>query len=171
MALSWPCSYWHCLQTTRNRHDSTIFSSATIESILWFAVCRFLRGLVRLDVLQGGALCSNVGCLWKKFFHNRHVPFLNYFPVFVTTKIEATKMISGYFIKGDVHWNDKAHGLSFDVVKITLKDQNVFNTKASPVWVTACRFFLDKIFSHLIYDGFRSKAAGFVTQNGHWCRR
>ena len=86
-----------------------------------------------MDVLQASALCSNVGCLWKKLCHNRHVPFLNYFPVFETTKIEATKMIPSYFIKGDVHWNDRGHGLSFDVVKITLKDQNVFNTKASPV--------------------------------------
>ena len=56
-----------------------------------------------LDSIQVG--------IWQKFCHDRHVPFLNYFPVFVQSKIEASKMISDYFIKGDVHWNDKSHAV------------------------------------------------------------
>jgi lysophospholipase L1-like esterase len=49
--------------------------------------------------------------IWRKFCQERNIPFLNYFPVFITSGADASEIVSKYYIKSDVHWNDKGHAL------------------------------------------------------------
>lgn len=47
---------------------------------------------------------------WKEFAQERYINFINFFPDFINNE-NPEKVIDTYFIKDDIHWNDKGHYL------------------------------------------------------------
>lgn len=54
---------------------------------------------------------------WGKWCKRHDVNFINYFPYFVTgnTENDRKQVVDKYFIKNDVHWNEKGHRLIADM--------------------------------------------------------
>jgi len=65
------------------------------------------------QIVNGDLNSIQVG-IWKKFCHERNIPFLNLFPIFIPPGIEASKMVLDNYIKGDDHWNEKGHEITAD---------------------------------------------------------
>lgn len=51
---------------------------------------------------------------WQAWTQQHNVPFIDLFPAFINNDAEQT--IKTYFIKGDVHWNEKGHALIADQI-------------------------------------------------------
>jgi lysophospholipase L1-like esterase len=52
--------------------------------------------------------------IWRDWSEANHVPFLNFFPMFIkkgSTLSEKKRVLDQYFFKGDVHWNAEGHRL------------------------------------------------------------
>ncbi len=66
------------------------------------------------DQIMRGDLHSRQVSFWREWESANEVPFLNYFPNFVKPEspmAERKKMLTRYFIEGDVHWNEAGHRL------------------------------------------------------------
>lgn len=48
---------------------------------------------------------------WKAWAEQNDVPFLTFFPAFISDTIEPEANVRRYFIPGDVHWNQAGHRL------------------------------------------------------------
>lgn len=46
--------------------------------------------------------------IWNDFCSQRHIPFINLYPDFITD-VDFKTFYDTYFIPGDVHWNEKGH--------------------------------------------------------------
>jgi lysophospholipase L1-like esterase len=52
---------------------------------------------------------------WRTFAEERHIDFLNLFPVFIGSEPPET-VYARYFIKGDIHWNEAGNRLVAEAV-------------------------------------------------------
>ncbi|MBU1446746.1 MAG: hypothetical protein KKF58_00400 [Gammaproteobacteria bacterium] len=49
--------------------------------------------------------------IWRTFSQERSLDFINLFPPFFSLDSDPSKIVSGYFIKGDNHWNASGHAV------------------------------------------------------------
>jgi len=47
---------------------------------------------------------------WRSFAEKHNIEFLDYFPDFIG-ELDPDEVITAYFVKGDIHWNEKGHEL------------------------------------------------------------
>jgi len=54
--------------------------------------------------------CNTLAFLKQLSNFSHGISFINYFPLFINAT-DPEEIIVHYFIKGDVHWNEKGHAL------------------------------------------------------------
>ncbi|OGS10897.1 MAG: hypothetical protein A2285_09885 [Elusimicrobia bacterium RIFOXYA12_FULL_57_11] len=62
------------------------------------------------EQISGRRLKSKQVLFWREFAKKERVGFVDLFPYFIN-KIPTEKILSMYFIPGDVHWNEAGHAL------------------------------------------------------------
>ncbi|GJL53995.1 MAG: hypothetical protein NPIRA02_11270 [Nitrospirales bacterium] len=63
------------------------------------------------DQIMHKDLHSRHVTFWEEWAKEHSVPFVNFFPLFISPNGDPKEVLRTYFIEGDVHWNEQGHEL------------------------------------------------------------
>lgn len=79
------------------------------------------------EQIRAGSFKNRQTDFWQAYCKRKKVTFINLFDAFEREyqRIGTKKLLSDYFISGDVHWNKRGHSFVFSVLDSALQSQKV----------------------------------------------